>query len=250
MAKFDETLGALLRDLAYARVKSDLFSREASLEYLKDPLLRLFPVPRVEMSQAEIEVSFAVKEARQNKPEPRQIARQVLTANLPALRDSLFSVKAGPGTLGELLGARRAAAEKSADTQLLKVFTDDEASLTAQVMNEPAQLAQSYSRAGLAALNQVAEARKLNLTFGLPQQKEVDKQAALWAKAVNAAAQAELERAQANAFELDLAFTREELENVAPHLLARVKLSVSIENYEWAESEDADGKPTNKLVIR
>jgi hypothetical protein len=63
MPKLGDTLGAILRDIAQSRIQADRFSRDASLEYAKDPILRLFPVPRAEIRSAEIELVFAVDRA-------------------------------------------------------------------------------------------------------------------------------------------------------------------------------------------
>ena len=64
MAELKEVLGAILVDIAKARVASDICTRDVSLEYAKDPILSEFPVPRVEIKEASIELKFAINEVK------------------------------------------------------------------------------------------------------------------------------------------------------------------------------------------
>lgn len=62
MAELYQVVGAILRDLSQARVTSDIYSREVSIFYERDSLLRYFPVPRTEISSVEIDLKFAIRE--------------------------------------------------------------------------------------------------------------------------------------------------------------------------------------------
>ena len=57
-----QVLGAALRDIAQARFTSDVYSRQISFLYEEDPLLRRFPVPRVDVEEVELTLNFAVQE--------------------------------------------------------------------------------------------------------------------------------------------------------------------------------------------
>jgi hypothetical protein len=57
-----QVLGAALRDVAQARFMSDLYSRQISYKYEQDPLLRRFPVPRVDLDEVEISLQFAISQ--------------------------------------------------------------------------------------------------------------------------------------------------------------------------------------------
>jgi hypothetical protein len=57
-----QLVGAALRDVAQARFTADLFSRQISFVYEADGVLRRFPVPRVDIDEAEITLHFAIKE--------------------------------------------------------------------------------------------------------------------------------------------------------------------------------------------
>jgi hypothetical protein len=55
-----EVVGSILRDIAQSRCLSDLYSRDISRYYAEDRVLRSFPVPRVEISEASFSVFFAI----------------------------------------------------------------------------------------------------------------------------------------------------------------------------------------------
>lgn len=65
MARLDDVIGAILRDLTLAQDVASKHTRMLAVEYEKDPLLRHFPVPRTQLSDVEIELRFA----------PRQLLR-------------------------------------------------------------------------------------------------------------------------------------------------------------------------------
>ena len=73
MAELNDVLGAILRDVAQARVISDLYSRNVSLEYRQDEVLSGFPVPRVEVTEASIDLKFAVNKIEQKESDPVKI---------------------------------------------------------------------------------------------------------------------------------------------------------------------------------
>lgn len=60
MATFENVLGSILRDIGEARVSSDIYARDASFAYQKDPVLRRFPVPRVDISDLEVDLKFSI----------------------------------------------------------------------------------------------------------------------------------------------------------------------------------------------
>jgi hypothetical protein len=60
LAQLHHIIGSILRDIAQARVTADVYSREVSKYYEQDSLLRLFPVPRTEIKEIEIDLKFAI----------------------------------------------------------------------------------------------------------------------------------------------------------------------------------------------
>ena len=60
MAELYQVVGSILRDITQARCLSDLYSRDISQYYAEDRVLRYFPVPRVDISEASFTVSFVI----------------------------------------------------------------------------------------------------------------------------------------------------------------------------------------------
>jgi hypothetical protein len=61
MAQLHHVIGAILRDIAQGRVSSDLYSREVSRYYEQDSMLRLFPIPRTEIKEIQIDLRFGIQ---------------------------------------------------------------------------------------------------------------------------------------------------------------------------------------------
>ena len=70
-----ETAIAHINDVAHARVTSDMFSRDVSLDYAKDPVLSAFPVPRLEIKEASVQLRFAVNNVEQKETDRAGITR-------------------------------------------------------------------------------------------------------------------------------------------------------------------------------
>lgn len=73
MTELNAILGAILRDIAKARVVADVFSREASLAYREDDVLKSFPVPRMEIGQAQVDLAFAVTGVVNPEVDPKDL---------------------------------------------------------------------------------------------------------------------------------------------------------------------------------
>jgi hypothetical protein len=91
LAGLNDVLGAILRDVAQARVTSDLFSRSVSFEYRDDEVLRGFPVPRVEVVQASLELKFAVNDVERKEVNREAFLRARATAYAAELGRQLYS---------------------------------------------------------------------------------------------------------------------------------------------------------------
>ncbi len=257
MPNLSETLGSLLKDIAHSRVKSDIFSRQASLEYIKDPVLRLFPVPRAEIRSADLELTFAVAETRQEDVDEAAIARSVLLENLPALRQGLLSVPVKPSrtskqfeALSDLLKGGRPQFETDMDKRLEAFFRDKATRLSTQIKSAPASFGRTVGSASSRIIRENINVNKIEVSLGSQFRKEVGERVSEWSKLVSSAIETAVERARSDSFTLDLAVTKDELANVPQSAIARVKLSVEIQNYEWIQLEDENGRTINKLVVR
>jgi hypothetical protein len=91
LAGLNDVLGAILRDVAQARVTSDLFSRSVSFEYRDDEVLRGFPVPRVEVVQASLELKFAVNDVERTEVDREAFLRARASAYAAELGRQLYS---------------------------------------------------------------------------------------------------------------------------------------------------------------
>ena len=60
MAELQQILGSIFRDIAQARVTSDMYSRNISKYYEQDPLLRRFPLPRTDIDEVEVDLKFVM----------------------------------------------------------------------------------------------------------------------------------------------------------------------------------------------
>jgi hypothetical protein len=256
MPNLSETLGSLLKDIANSRVKSDLFSREASLEYFKDPLLRLFPVPRVEIRSADLELTFAVASAEQKEVKPSDVAPGVFSQNIARLRDGLLSVTARPARtarqmnrLGAVLGDEQSKIEAEIDRRLEAFLSEKADAHSAQLIEDPEGFARTLSAASVRILREVAATTGAKPAFTAELQKEVNGRALEWAKGASAQLKEALARARTDSFNLDLAVTKDDLVDVPQNAIARVKVTVEIQNYEWIQTEDEKGQPVNKLVV-
>ncbi|MCC6554237.1 MAG: hypothetical protein IT372_14650 [Polyangiaceae bacterium] len=94
MAELKHVLGAVLADLAHARVISDRFSGEVSEEYGRDPLLAAFPVPRVEIKEASLDLKLVINSADRRTASSRgsrgALADQALILDVGVTREDLL----------------------------------------------------------------------------------------------------------------------------------------------------------------
>jgi hypothetical protein len=256
MPNLSETLGSLLKDIANSRVKSDLFSRDASLEYFKDPVLRLFPVPRVEIRSADLELTFAVASARQEDVKTSDVARSVFSQNIASLRSRLLSVPAKAArsarkaeTLDALLGGEQEKVQAEIDKRLDAFMAEKADALSEQLIQDPEGFARTLGGAAARILREVMATTSVRPVFTSDLQKEINDRALQWSRSTSGQLKQALTRARAEAFNLDLAVTKDDLANVPQTAVARVKVTVEIQNYEWIETEDEKGETVNKLVV-
>jgi hypothetical protein len=91
LAELNDVLGAILRDVAQARVTSDLFSKNVSVDYQQDEVLSGFPVPRVEVVEASLDLKFAVSNVERKEVDPPTIIRARVTPFAAQLGRQLYS---------------------------------------------------------------------------------------------------------------------------------------------------------------
>ncbi len=116
MAELYQVVGAILRDIAQARVASDLYTRSISLNYEQDSLLRRFPVPRADITDVEIDLKFAVSGVAvdPSRLDAKNARVSMILENYSSAltRETLDNMKA---QAGKLRAAPRLGAEQSED---------------------------------------------------------------------------------------------------------------------------------------
>lgn len=145
MAELNDVLGAIVRDVAQARVIGDLFSRNVSLDYQQDELLRNFPVPRVEIKQASIDLRFAVNDVERKEVDPEAIARARVPAYAAALAREAFSefIETDPRgeELAEVIRTKGLALETQLPVVIQRTLSDNLPDLMAALENRPERIA-------------------------------------------------------------------------------------------------------------
>jgi hypothetical protein len=145
LAELNDVLGAIVRDVAQARVIGDLFSRNVSLDYQQDELLRNFPVPRVEIKQASIDLRFAVNDVERKEVDPESIARARLPAYAAELAREAFSefIETDPRgeELAEVIQTKGLALETQLPFVIQRTLSDNLPDLMAALENRPERIA-------------------------------------------------------------------------------------------------------------
>lgn len=256
MPTLTNVLGSLLRDIAHARAQGDMFSREVSLEYLRDEIMRLLPVPRAEIRSADVELSFSVLKVAEQAAPRTQILAEVLNQQLPTLQTRMLNVPIQTGVepatapMRETLGRQLHDIETMLLKELSEVvrFTSDDE--VKAFLDRPDEVADSAAKRAIAALRKSLKAAEVSVSFKEPLQLALSDQVREWTKELHAASRNAVERAERESVRLELGVTREDLLGVPEAALARVKITVDIENYEWTEVVNEDGKQIRKLVLR
>ncbi|GAB4574498.1 MAG: hypothetical protein Kow0077_21370 [Anaerolineae bacterium] len=253
MAELTQVLGAILKDVAQSRVISDLFSRDASLQYAQDPILVNFPVPRVEIKEASIQLKFAVNAVEEAPVDTDSLTQAGITQladdlstrmyavlveesekredleafleeqgiDLPALVSDVVvrQVKANPQMVATALGSKPQVLAKKLDAEVLNALRGHEALW-----------------AMLRKTTRVRDLREQITANTLP---SVNRFVEDVAGAISAAGR--------QALHVDVAVTREELADLPDVVLSHVSIVTEIRNYEWTEVGSVDGKPVRRL---
>jgi hypothetical protein len=144
VADLNTVLGAILRDVAQARVMSDLFSRNVSVEYQQDAVLRAFPVPRIDVVQATIDLRFAVSGIEQRPTDKGAIVRNQAAPYATVLARQLYAelIEDNPRRqeLGEVIARKGLTIEASLPMRLERVIADNVRDVEAAIDGRPEEL--------------------------------------------------------------------------------------------------------------
>lgn len=149
MPELYQLIGTVLRDIAEARHMSDLYSRQVSHRYEQDSLLRRFPVPRAEISEAEFELKFAVEDVSSDslRHAARSARLSVVFDDLSRdiVREAMQTIKDHlEGSPGDLVGVEAAETWRMLDSKdyrdqlvarFLRYFEENQSEI---IVNRPA----------------------------------------------------------------------------------------------------------------
>jgi hypothetical protein len=254
MAELSDILGTILRDLAWARAVADNFSRNISLEYAQDPILSAFPVPRVEIRQAAIELAFAVNTVQKSQVDLLGIVRLRASSFSHNLTKDVFETVIMAASNREeilfYLEKNNPLWDEKLSEQAADALTADAEAVRRALTGQFEQLTLVVSdrlESMLREDNQLWELLQRSMRVR-DIQEGLQKVAGIAVKTLVEEAAPEAEAAERNATRLvDVAVTSAELQNVPERLLARVNLVTEIRNYEWSEQIDAEGQIQRRL---
>lgn len=252
MAELKEVLGGVLRDIVDARVTGDLYSKELSEEYLKDPILSSFPVPRAEIREATTSLKFSVNAVETPPADPKKPVRDALGAWTGRIAADVFetTITRSPqrDEFNRVLTAKRLNLVRDLKTAADAAVGADDKLVDALVEGKPDALIKSVSAevyrvltAGDDDLRKVFQRTGLN-----PVKEQVNERVTVLAAPLKDAIAAARELAARKATKVDLAMTRKELAETPEYTLSTVTVTVGIRNYEWSRSVE-DGKEVTRL---
>jgi hypothetical protein len=253
MAELMEVLGTILRDVARSRVISDTFSRDISREYEQDPILVDFPVPRVEIKEASIQLQFAVNTVEHKEVDAEGIKRAGVARHAAemgqALYERLIAEHPNRDEVQEILEGKGVDLPAQLPALIERAMLSNLAAVDAAVGGQPAALVKEIGSAvnrAFRADDQVWNALKKKLLV-----RELTERAnqAIGAGVGGLAQEVDtaLKDAKREALRVDIAVTRDELADLPEAVLSNVHLVTSIRNYEWTEVGEVDGKPVRRL---
>lgn len=252
MADLAEFLGTILRSVTQARVTSDLFARDVSRQYQKDPVLIDFPVPRLEVREASIRLRFAVNALERRDVPLAELARAVVQEEASALAGQIRRevIEASP----EREAILQALASKEIDLVKALPAAIERAALEGSVLEaalagRPAALVRNLQAAVNALLlEDVALRRLITRRAGVQAVRErIRQRATETAERLVNQVQAVREASARQAVSVNAAVTRKELAEVPEPLLSEITVVAEIRNYEWSETGEAEGKPLYRL---
>lgn len=261
MIRVSDVVNSLLKGISLARVKSDLASAAISKQYLDDPDLDAFPVPRAEIRQAEIDVKYAITETVDRVVDEEG---EALLALIDALTEYVTAVFARPvketsnspassyRPLSEFLGDREPEVRASFTGWMESYFETNITTVYTQLIESPQRFGRQYlSEETYTALNTITSSLGIVVFLGDSDwRRNVRNDAIAWSGNAYDAVALAIETARARYFDLDLAIKKDQLVNVAAQAMSSMKLNVYIQNYEWVTSRDSEGNPINKLALK
>lgn len=269
MAQLHDVVGAILRDIAQARVTSDLYSREVSRYYEEDSLLRMFPIPRTEIKEVEIDLSFGIADVRKDvtREEDKQVyISRTIQRYSDKLTEQIFeSIK---GSSQSKIGKSDAwqVLAKSLDTidnrsnlkfLIINFFegnvdtliddneqgNDDSGSISLKVNKDLAE-------EGLMSIvnkNVLAKEEVKSLLEGEVLMNSLDNSLERGFEDQLDAMDMDL-NFELEAYALDVTTSAADLAEMPENAISKIKITTQIKNYKWSQVEEKDNKVVRKII--
>lgn len=250
MIKVSDIVGSLVRSVTLARIQADMISSQASLEYLKDPVLRAYPVPRAEIQKADIALKLAVIDVAQTASSAETVSLRSLTDAVPGFVDRVFAlpnVAGGPTRLGDGLGPNLFAAKVLVRDFLNGHIAQNLTEWTQLAETRPMDFAFKVHDMTMQAVENARHQLAPGMVFDDRFSQLVLEEARAWGNNAASAQKLASDVAGTAGFELDLAVKREDVTTLPEHLISEIRLTVVVDNYEWTTATDAQGNIVNKL---
>lgn len=256
MVRVADIIGALLRGLTTARIQSDIFSAQASGQYLEDDTLRNYPVPRAEIRQADVSMRMAVQETVQRNLDELSVFEQLFSSALEEYLVQLMGLSVPAASepalvqsLADHLGDQQVAFVDELRASLVAYVEADLVLVKDGVLDNPKGFgSKEWRDQSIAAIEAAVITLAVDVDLGgVSLSKDVQDLSTPFIEGISPQIQLELALASAAFFDLDLAIKRDQIVTLPEHVMSEIKLQVVMENYEWASVTDGQGNTINRL---
>lgn len=268
MAELHHVVGAILRDIAQSRVTSDLYSREVSRYYEEDSLLRLFPIPRTEIKEVEIDLSFGIKEVKKdmNREQDKLVyLSRIIDGYSEKLVKSIFEClkgtsrnKIGKSVTWQQFVAEMDTADKRSDLRfsITSFFEANRGLLFDEAVQEDNAEDVRYDlhidEATKGLLETVhsglLSSEKVNTLIEEENLKESYENALETGLFDVLDAMDKDLKFEIEAFLIDVTVEAEELMEMPENVLSKIKITTEIKNYTWSQVEEKDNEVVRRLI--
>ena len=93
MVQLNVIIGSIVRSITEAQIVGDKLSQAISEEYKDDEILRIFPVPRAEIKNINIQLKFSINsvDSNVNNPDSSNIDIAILKEELKDIKETTLS---------------------------------------------------------------------------------------------------------------------------------------------------------------
>lgn len=258
MAELHDIMGAILRDLAQARVTSDLYSREISKHYEKDSLLRLFPIPRTEINDVEIELKFAINEIELD--ESRNDNRN---AQIDSTVEK-FSEKLTETIFNDLIDSKVILDKQEWQDEIARLKTEKYSGLKQLVLTHLEKLIETQEFKDSLSVDVNKSRDQINTIvnnqiYSLESIIQLDEEFECLVQvksSVSRGLKSTLEDlnedlsfiTESEEYKIEVDVTKEKLDSLPPEAISSIKIRTSIRNYTWSQVEENDGEIIRRLT--